>query len=189
MVNFGPLAAEIGPVVLGTPANFNGFCVLAALLYGSQVVGVSQTLRVEQRAPPMFGRATITLGIGPHSSLVFTVHMLEICHNLLSLGTRLTSSDPNSSVSTAIFCLSFTVNPHFLLIVQISVLFSFASCSIFISQVFLPRMRHLLICDLHAFHFFIYFIFALIWASTRKTLSILLILAIPVESHLIQHVT
>jgi len=23
---------------------------------------------VEQRAPPMFGRATITLGIGPHSS-------------------------------------------------------------------------------------------------------------------------
>jgi len=26
----GPLAAEIGPVVWGTPANFNGFCVLAA---------------------------------------------------------------------------------------------------------------------------------------------------------------
>jgi len=25
MVNFGPLAAEIGPVVSGTPANFNGF--------------------------------------------------------------------------------------------------------------------------------------------------------------------
>jgi len=25
MVNFGPLAAEIGPVVWGTPANFNGF--------------------------------------------------------------------------------------------------------------------------------------------------------------------
>jgi len=44
MVNFGPLAAEIGPVVWGTPANFNGFRVLAALLHGSQVVGVSQTL-------------------------------------------------------------------------------------------------------------------------------------------------
>jgi len=38
MVNFGPLAAEIG-------------------LSG-----------IEQRAPPIFGRATITLGIGPHSS-------------------------------------------------------------------------------------------------------------------------
>ena len=35
MLNFGPLAAEIGPVVWGTPANFNGFCVLAALLYGT----------------------------------------------------------------------------------------------------------------------------------------------------------
>jgi len=45
MVNFGPLAAEIDPVVWGTPANFNGFRVLAALLHGSQVVGASQTLR------------------------------------------------------------------------------------------------------------------------------------------------
>jgi len=37
MVNFGLLAAEIDPVVWGTPANFNGFRVLAALLHGSQV--------------------------------------------------------------------------------------------------------------------------------------------------------
>jgi len=36
MVNIGPLTAEIGPEVLGTPANFNGFRVLAALLHGSQ---------------------------------------------------------------------------------------------------------------------------------------------------------
>jgi len=43
MVNFGPLAAEIGPVVWGTPANFNGFRVLVALLHGTPVVGVSQT--------------------------------------------------------------------------------------------------------------------------------------------------
>ena len=45
MVNFGRLAGEIGPVVWGTPANFNGFPMLAALLHGSPVVGVSQTLR------------------------------------------------------------------------------------------------------------------------------------------------
>jgi len=45
MVNFGPLAAEIGPVVWGIPANFNGFRVLTALLHGSQVVGISQTLQ------------------------------------------------------------------------------------------------------------------------------------------------
>jgi len=31
MVNFGPLAAEIGPVVWGTPANFNGFRVLGSV--------------------------------------------------------------------------------------------------------------------------------------------------------------
>ena len=43
MVNFGPLAAEIVSLVWGTPANFNGFRVLAALLHGSLVVGVSQT--------------------------------------------------------------------------------------------------------------------------------------------------
>jgi len=35
MVNFGVLAAEIDLVVWGTPANFNGFRVLAALLCGS----------------------------------------------------------------------------------------------------------------------------------------------------------
>ena len=34
MVNFGPLAAEIDLVVWGPHANFNGFRVLAALLYG-----------------------------------------------------------------------------------------------------------------------------------------------------------
>ena len=34
MVNFGPLVAEILSLVWGTPANFNGIRVLAALLYG-----------------------------------------------------------------------------------------------------------------------------------------------------------
>jgi len=69
MVNFGLLAAEIISGVWGTPVTFNGFRVLAVLLRGSQVLSVSQTLRVEQRVPPMFGRATIRLGIGPHSSI------------------------------------------------------------------------------------------------------------------------
>ena len=60
MVKFGPLASEIISIVWGTPGNFNGFRVLAALLHGTLVVGV------EQRATPIFGRAAITLGIGPH---------------------------------------------------------------------------------------------------------------------------
>ena len=45
MVNFGPLAAEINWQVWGTPSYFNGYRVLAALLNGTLVVGVSQTLR------------------------------------------------------------------------------------------------------------------------------------------------
>ena len=47
MAHFVPLAAEIGPVVWGTPANFNGFRVRAALglLHGTLVPGVSETLR------------------------------------------------------------------------------------------------------------------------------------------------
>jgi len=131
MVNFGPVTAEIGSGVLGTPANFNGFrvlasllhrrrstevnktlqdvwpspglvhniyilgtlppngilpaakvCVqvlrspmLAALLHRTRAAATSQTLRrgtrneiteLSQTAPPIFGWAAITLGIGPH---------------------------------------------------------------------------------------------------------------------------
>jgi len=42
MVNFGQLAAEIVSLVWGTPANFNGFRVLAALLHGTLLVDASQ---------------------------------------------------------------------------------------------------------------------------------------------------
>jgi len=60
MVNFGPLAAEIVSLVWGTPGNFNGFRVLAALLR-------SQTAALNRgRHLAVFGRAAITLGIGPH---------------------------------------------------------------------------------------------------------------------------
>jgi len=65
MVNFGLLAAEICWRAWGTPANFNRFLMLAALLHGTLVVG-----DVEQRAPPIFGKTAIMLGTGPHSSLL-----------------------------------------------------------------------------------------------------------------------
>ena len=45
MVNFGLLTAEIDWRVWGTPSYFNGYRVLAALLHGTLLVGVSQTLR------------------------------------------------------------------------------------------------------------------------------------------------
>jgi len=44
MVNFGQLAAEIGSGVWSTPANFNGFRVLASLLQRSRSPEANQTL-------------------------------------------------------------------------------------------------------------------------------------------------
>jgi len=67
MVNFSPLAAEIGSLLWGIPANFNRFRVLAALLHCALVLGISQTLW--HWTEPIFSRAAITLGIGAHSSL------------------------------------------------------------------------------------------------------------------------
>ena len=90
MVNFGPLAAEIVSLVWGNPANFNGFHVLAAFVSDIAIFVLKRDVKlqltnswqryctalylsasaklcgVEQRAPPMFDRATITLGIGSH---------------------------------------------------------------------------------------------------------------------------
>ena len=71
MVNFGPLAAKIGSGVWGTPANSSGFRVMAALLHGTLVGpywASAKLCGLEQRAPHIFGRAAITLGIGPHSA-------------------------------------------------------------------------------------------------------------------------
>jgi len=39
------IAAETVSLVWGNPANFSGFRVLAALLHGTVVLGVSKTLR------------------------------------------------------------------------------------------------------------------------------------------------
>jgi len=44
MANFGPLTAEIGLAVWGTPANFNRFIVFPSLLRGRRSPGANQTL-------------------------------------------------------------------------------------------------------------------------------------------------
>jgi len=87
MVNFGLLVAEIVSLVWGIPANFDGFRILASLLQQRRSMKANQTLHnvwplpglaveqwprgklcgTEHRAPPIFCRATIRLGIGPHS--------------------------------------------------------------------------------------------------------------------------
>ena len=68
MAKFGPLAAETGSGVWGTPANFNGFSRLGSDTARHSSSGRQPNCGIEHRAPPIFGRAAITLGNGPHSS-------------------------------------------------------------------------------------------------------------------------
>ena len=62
MVNFGPLAVEIDWRVLGTPANFNGFLVLASLLQRRRSTEVNQTLHYVWPFPTLV-RYIYTFGI------------------------------------------------------------------------------------------------------------------------------
>ena len=71
MVNFGLLAAKIFSLVWGTPANFNGFRILAALLHGTLVVGVSQTAA--------FNRERHLYSAGRPSGWVLA-HILVVCN-------------------------------------------------------------------------------------------------------------
>ena len=74
MANFGPLTAEIGWTV----------CTTRHL-----VVGVSQTY-VEQRAPPIFGRATITLDVlFPELEMIRKFAQLEFRHGSVERGKTL----------------------------------------------------------------------------------------------------
>ena len=75
-----PLAADINPVVWGTAANFNGLCVLAALLHSTVIMGVTKLCGVEHSAPPIFSRAAITLGISPDSNVAQSSWICSVKH-------------------------------------------------------------------------------------------------------------
>ena len=66
MLNFCPLAAEIVSLVWGTPSKFQQVSHLGSVTARHCSNGRQPNCGVEQRAPPIFGRAAITLGIGPH---------------------------------------------------------------------------------------------------------------------------
>jgi len=78
-VRFGPLTAEIRWLVWGTPANFNGFRVLAVLLHVTLVVGVSQTLRRWKEVATYIRQGGHHAGHGPTFSLVLFTWMCIIC--------------------------------------------------------------------------------------------------------------
>ena len=83
MVNFGLLMAEICWRASGTPANFNGSRVLAALLHGTLVLGVSQTAALNRGRhlysagrPSRWALAHIVIV----SALSRSVACIEYCH-------------------------------------------------------------------------------------------------------------
>jgi len=88
MVNFGQLTAEIGSGVCGTPANFNGF---------RSSSGRQPNCGVEQRAPPIFVRAAITLGIGPHSSSYWICRQQRVRAGAISQWLTLNVAMPQGS--------------------------------------------------------------------------------------------
>jgi len=71
MVNFGPLAAETGSEVWAPLPISTGFASWQNYCTVLQQWTLAKLCGIEQKAPPIFGRATITLGIGPHSSSIF----------------------------------------------------------------------------------------------------------------------
>ena len=85
MMNFVSLAAEIVLLVWGTPANFNGFRVLAALRHGTLVVGVSQTLRRWTEGATYIRQGGHHVWHWPHSSYVhFTLRVVSLALGCMS---------------------------------------------------------------------------------------------------------
>ena len=76
MANFGSLMAEIGLGVWGTPANFNGFRILAVLLHGTLIVGVNQTAALNR------GRHLYSAGWLSRSALAHILVFLYFSHCL-----------------------------------------------------------------------------------------------------------
>jgi len=65
MVNFGPLVAEISSLVKGTPANFNGFRVLALSLQWRRSTEANQTLHDVWLFPRLVHYIFLFGGSGP----------------------------------------------------------------------------------------------------------------------------
>jgi len=69
MVNFSPPTAEIGSGVWGTPANFNGFCVLASLLQRRCSLEANQTLHNIWPSPGQVHYVYIFGALAPNRTL------------------------------------------------------------------------------------------------------------------------
>jgi len=88
LVNFGLLMAEVCWRVWGTTGNFNGFRVLAALLHGTLVVGVSQTAALNRGRHLYLAGRPSRLGIGPHSSMKYCFGVLLVANPLSASNSK-----------------------------------------------------------------------------------------------------
>ena len=113
MVNFGPLAAEIISLVWGTPANFNGFRVLAALLHYTLLVGISQTAALNR------GRHLYSVGRPSRWALahissctsIFFLQVFQTCSSAQNGSNPSASSfKPTPGIpSSSFYCHQFTI--------------------------------------------------------------------------------
>jgi len=78
------------------------------------------------------------------SSVSYSLHFQHVQNISTFLITKLTASSLNSSLSSSLFFLSFSLTQHCHLTILISVRFNFTSCSAFIGQVSLSYIKQLL---------------------------------------------
>ena len=97
MVNFGPLAAEITSLVWGTPANFNRFHVLAALLHSTLVVGVSQTLRRWTEGASYIRQGGHHVRHWPTFLIVSVLNVPKCIHGAITTKSQPTNQPPQSN--------------------------------------------------------------------------------------------
>ena len=81
MVNVGPLTAEIGWRVWGTPTNFNGFRILTSLLHWPRETEVNQTLHDIWPSP---GLVHYTVNHKKRGSLFLTITLANLLTDFYS---------------------------------------------------------------------------------------------------------
>jgi len=77
MVNFGPLTAEIGWRVWGTPANFNRFRIMASLMHRRRSTEINQTLHDVWPSPGLVYYAYIFGALAPNGILPGAIFALR----------------------------------------------------------------------------------------------------------------
>jgi len=114
MVNFGPLTAEISSGVWGAPANFNGLRVLAALLHGTLVVGVSQTVRRWTEGATYIWQGGHHVGHWPTFLVLTLSQMLSTLHaeRFITFRVRRSRGEMYIGHGRLSVCVSVCPSPH-----------------------------------------------------------------------------